>query len=288
MGDVNQMERPDCKVLSIHEDYVNADERYIWQAFYGGWDYQHWKFTQTSRGTYVIRLQSAEPYATDWCMSAGNGVLIGNGRNVEQQEYTNDSDYKDEWILRRNEVFFWDANEDEVFYWQETPRVYIEDLTTNDIFYFQQGVDSALEQWGEVLSMDFETTVSPRSADIVCYGGTYAELSQKNITMGAGSTGITDFEDMEIIDTYTIYCDGSPKHICVIEGKISIGIASVGHLEDAQKNVVVHEFGHALGYHGHSAHRDHVMHWQDGSHFILTTEDKRFLQQIYLDWNFNY
>ena len=74
------------KVLSIHEDYVN-DERYIWQAFYGGWDFQHWKFTKTVNGTYVIRLQSAEPYESDdWCM----GVQFDetDGPNVEQQRFT--------------------------------------------------------------------------------------------------------------------------------------------------------------------------------------------------------
>jgi hypothetical protein len=87
------------KVLSIHEDYVN-DERYIWQAFYGGWDFQHWKFEKTDRGTYVIRLQSSEPYDPDWCMSAGDGVIISDGRNVEQREYDeNDGDYKDEWLM---------------------------------------------------------------------------------------------------------------------------------------------------------------------------------------------
>ena len=84
------------KVLSIHEDYVN-NTRHVWQAFYLGENYQRWKFTRTGRGTYVIRLQASEPYATDWCMSVQAGVT--DGPNVEQKEYTNDTNYVDEWNM---------------------------------------------------------------------------------------------------------------------------------------------------------------------------------------------
>jgi hypothetical protein len=86
-------------VLSIDENEVNQ-EHYLWQAFYLGEDYQHWKFSLTERGTYVIRLQSAELYDEKWCMAAGNGIITSYGRNVKQMEYDeNDGDYKDEWQL---------------------------------------------------------------------------------------------------------------------------------------------------------------------------------------------
>lgn len=84
------------KVLSIHEDYVN-DTRHIWQAFYLGEDYQHWKFTKTNRGTYVIRLQASEPYNIDWCMGVPEGSLLCD--SVQQQQYVNDLIYVDEWNL---------------------------------------------------------------------------------------------------------------------------------------------------------------------------------------------
>lgn len=86
------------KVISVPTDGFDSAST-LWQAFYGEFDYQHWKITQTATGSYVLRPKSAESYATDWCMGAGDGVLITNGRNVKQRAYTNDSDFKDEWIL---------------------------------------------------------------------------------------------------------------------------------------------------------------------------------------------
>ena len=85
------------KVVSLHQDYTNA-QRYLWQAFYLGESYQQWKFEKTARGSYIIRLKSAESYATDWCMGASD-TPGSVGLNVLQQAYTDDTDYKDEWTL---------------------------------------------------------------------------------------------------------------------------------------------------------------------------------------------
>lgn len=87
------------KVVSIPTGSLNQEDT-LWQAFDGNFEYQHWKFEKTAVGSYVIRPQSGEGYAVDWCMGVNNGILTANGRNVVQRAYANDSDYKDEWYLR--------------------------------------------------------------------------------------------------------------------------------------------------------------------------------------------
>ncbi len=86
--------------LSVRAGYLNTGEQYLAQETYYGYDRQLWKITRTVRGTFVIRPKSGEAYTTDWCMASGDHFLgIVNGVNVEQRAYSNDSDYKDEWVL---------------------------------------------------------------------------------------------------------------------------------------------------------------------------------------------
>lgn len=76
---------------------TSSDEEPLYQTPYTGLDSQKWTFEETSRGTYVIR-----PYlqqTTDWCMAAGVGWIISNGRNVERRAYINNDEYNDEWEL---------------------------------------------------------------------------------------------------------------------------------------------------------------------------------------------
>lgn len=61
---------------------------------------QLWKITESDTGAYILRPKSGESYSSDWCMSAGDQFLgITDGLNVEQKAYTDDSNYKDEWLL---------------------------------------------------------------------------------------------------------------------------------------------------------------------------------------------
>jgi hypothetical protein len=87
--------------LSVQADYVNKSGKKLVQEAYTGATRQQWSITKnTSRGTYIIRPRSGESYSKDWCMCAGSQFLgITDGLNVEQKEYDNDSNYKDEWYL---------------------------------------------------------------------------------------------------------------------------------------------------------------------------------------------
>ena len=85
------------KVVSVPSSETDTnDEPLIYETDTGA-DTQLWRFTLTSRGSYVIRPKSGESddASEDWCMCAGY-----DGSNVEQRDYigTNNS-YKDEWEL---------------------------------------------------------------------------------------------------------------------------------------------------------------------------------------------
>lgn len=86
--------------LSVQSGETNSNEQYLIQDTNSTISRKKWKITKSPSGAYVFRPQSGESYTTDWSMCAGDQFLwITDGLNVEQKAYTNDSDYKDEWIL---------------------------------------------------------------------------------------------------------------------------------------------------------------------------------------------
>ena len=84
--------------LSVQADDVNIGDKSIVQQHYTGDSRQKWKIAISEGGSYILRPQSGESYATDWCLSAGTGIG-NNGRNVEHREYTDNNDAKDQWEL---------------------------------------------------------------------------------------------------------------------------------------------------------------------------------------------
>jgi len=86
------------KVIAVKEGNENSSNDALVQQTYNGSYRQQWKITITSSGKYKIKPRSSESYDTDWVMCIGEGIG-GNGRNVEQRSYSNNSTYKDEWIL---------------------------------------------------------------------------------------------------------------------------------------------------------------------------------------------
>lgn len=88
--------------LAVQDGYENRSGKALVQEQYVGDPRQLWSITETSRGTFVLRPYSSESYSKDWCMCAGTSLFgISDGLNVEQKEYSNNSDLKDEWILHQ-------------------------------------------------------------------------------------------------------------------------------------------------------------------------------------------
>lgn len=60
-----------------------------------------------------------------------------------------------------------------------------------------------------------------------------------------------------------------------------IYILSLGYDDPTQKEIVVHEFGHALGYFGHSQIKNNVMYPYCHSAYTLKPEEIAYLKQFY-------
>ena len=85
--------------FSVQSEYVDVGEKPVVQQTYTGDSRQKWSIATADSGAYIIRPQSKEGSETDWCLSVSTGIGA-NGRNVQQREYTNNSDYKDEWFIQ--------------------------------------------------------------------------------------------------------------------------------------------------------------------------------------------
>lgn len=86
------------KVVSVAFGNENSSNDALVQETYTGSLRQQWKITLSSHGLYILKARSSEPYSTNRVMCIGEGIG-GNGRNVEQREYSNNTIYKDEWHL---------------------------------------------------------------------------------------------------------------------------------------------------------------------------------------------
>lgn len=64
-------------------------------------DNQKWKITLTSHGSYKIKAKSSESYtAKDLVLDVNTkGLHSENGLNIQQRAYSDDTDYKDEWLI---------------------------------------------------------------------------------------------------------------------------------------------------------------------------------------------
>ena len=70
-------------------------------------DNQKWKIVLTSHGSYKIKAKSSEGYTSKDLVMRVNvqGLHTADGLNIQQRAYSNDADYKDEWIFELEDTF---------------------------------------------------------------------------------------------------------------------------------------------------------------------------------------
>ncbi len=246
---------------------------------YTGSNNQKWRITLTSHGSYKIKAKSSESYTSkDLVMDLETNILYNNGLNIRQREYLDNTSYKDEWFLYKTILQSWNSDSNGVGYWTHNPSLYTEKIDLSSTFYFNNGVNSAVNQWKNALCIDFPSGIED-TADIKCYGAT-KEFFQTfmNVEFDSTTVGLTSWSCYS--DGTTTYWGDSCKSIYRMSSA-KIYILSLGYDDPTQKEIVVHEFGHALGYFGHSQIKNNVMYPYCHSAYTLKPEEIAYLKQFY-------
>ena len=98
--------------LSIKTGETSTDGAKVVQETYTGDSRQQWKITEAESGGLIIKARSSEGYSGNLVMAVGIG---GDGTNIKQLKYDNDTDYKDEWVLMQNNLFRYSHYYDDSF-----------------------------------------------------------------------------------------------------------------------------------------------------------------------------
>ena len=158
--------------------------------------------------------------------------------------------------------------------------------TVSSGFNFTTRVSEAREQWANALGITVSST-SESSANIRAYGGTRARMQLESGDNGIWS-GFTNFYYDTTI-TATINANGSkkvhkayrlsPTKMYVVQ----ITTNSTWTQDEINKTrlTTTHEFGHSLGYSGHSLNSQDVMHKDNKPQFTLRANEILHLKQIY-------
>ena len=246
---------------------------------YTGSNNQKWRITLTSHGSYKIKAKSSESYTSkDLVLDLETNILYNNGLNIRQREYLDNTSYKDEWFLYKTILQSWNSDSNGVGYWTHNPSLYTEKIDLSSTFYFNNGVNSAVNQWKNALCIDFPSGIED-TADIKCYGATKEYFQTfMNVEFDSTTVGLTSWS--YYTDGTTTYWGDSCKSIYRM-ASAKIYILSLGHDDPTQKEIVVHEFGHALGYFGHSQIKNNVMYPYCHSAYTLKPEEIAYLKQFY-------
>lgn len=94
--------------LSVPVGYAYTGGADVQQETYTGATRQLWSITLTDNNTFVLRPKSGlnDSTGTDWCLCVSGSSGDGDGRNVEQWGYSDNSVYIDEWLLVENATMY--------------------------------------------------------------------------------------------------------------------------------------------------------------------------------------
>ena len=98
--------------LSVKSGQTGLTDAFVVQEAYSGYDRQKWRITITDDGRYKIKAKSAEGLSNDLVMAVAYSADDADGTYISQREYTDDTNYRDEWNLLTfgTEVFLLGVN----------------------------------------------------------------------------------------------------------------------------------------------------------------------------------
>ena len=181
---------------------------------------------------------------------------------------------------------YWDDNEkDAVGRWGESSTsipsgVRVNKLNNNDKFYFTEGFAHAFRQWGGAMNRTFLKSAA-QTTHINYYGGTASQINSTHVFNSevGGELGIT-YITFNREGTWQ-YGSSTKKGNIITYAKGYV-VDYSGRNINSYRNTCTHEFGHALGWEGHTSDTESVMYPTDAyTNITLSFIDKRHLQQVY-------
>ncbi len=166
----------------------------------------------------------------------------------------------------------WYSNGNDVGYWSISPKVYFTNLSNS--MNISQYVSSAVDKW-EAKGIDSSITTTPFNSNINFYAGTMAELNAVGFAYTTGINGLTQFDSK----TYMTLANSYYK-IYKVEGVSSSTAREAG--SEYYENVTLHEYGHSMGWMGHSDNSGSVMYSISMENNVnLQDDDVKQLLQVY-------
>ena len=178
-------------------------------------------------------------------------------------------------VSKADSIYFdnWYSDAYYVLYWSQAPKVFITNLSgaINIVPY----VNSAVNKWSNA-GISSSVTTALSNANIRFYGGTRSELISIGFYYTVEDLGKASFDSYNYVTTANSYYDiyeltAASASVCSEAGS------------KLYANVALHEYGHALGWGGHSAYfeNDVMYPYAVKGNTTLTTRDKNQLLQVY-------
>jgi hypothetical protein len=234
-------------------------------------DNTKWKIYETDTDStvdapeYIITPKGPSYAPYTYVIGVEDGIN-SNGKDLQLKDFSSDSriswDFTDASMTYYGRIFTWGYRDTRYNYkfsyfdhdFLSSDRdlyVYQNNLDTWDPYFtscFSPAITHGELEWETALSpyIDFHSTSSLSSADIVIEGGTYQELGYDSL-IGAGNSG-----GLGSLKGFVIY----ENEICEINKMVSTWIDVMNYAvyenQSGMNTVLAHEFGHNLGYNGHS------------------------------------
>jgi len=169
----------------------------------------------------------------------------------------------------------------EIARWQSAPNtmsIVLDGFTSTN---FTSYVNHARNGWRNA-GISINSTTSSSAANFKIYGGSYEELVEIDWRLQDGWKGITNYNDSTFEGTWTYSGDSNTRYGLKQNSAIVCVVWDTSYTANNYNSVTTHEFGHALGWRGHSSMTlpNSVMFWNP-SGTSLTSNDKDHLTQIY-------
>ncbi|WP_134704914.1 matrixin family metalloprotease [Ammoniphilus sp. YIM 78166] len=178
--------------------------------------------------------------------------------------------------------YWYDSTSNNIYRWTYQPAFWSTEADTwfkDNGYNFTSWVTNSMTQWGSVRTSYGVDNSS--DAQILVYGGTYNTLKNYFSPLSSSADGATVWSPSPVYEGEWNY-NGSLKGGSYLRGaKVYIVGDKWFKTNSKYHNTVLHEFGHAIGWVGHSSSSSDVMYDTNTSITTLTTRDKNHLVGVY-------